>query len=380
MISSHTFVSLSFDEFQTNFTHALNTIDFKPTLAFAFVSPSFPLTRIMDLFKEQNISLFGTSTGGEILFDTHANHIGEKSAVVVLTDLPKESFRLHLAKQGTLSPYALGEALGEKTKASFRHPSAIIGASGIFMDGEALVEGIVSQTSAEMPLFGGLAGDDGRFEKTFIFTGEAITDKGAMALVFNQNKVELSGMTSGGWVSLGAEFTINRAEGNTVFEINGQPALDMYMNYLNVKEEDLPAIGIEYPFMVKKNDKTTILRAITGIDNENRALIFAGTVPQGSVVSFSTSPGFEIMENTREKIIAFHDTNKKADLLLLFSCIARHIALGPLISTEIKLASIKWKKPLAGFFTYGEIGNNDHGISAFHNQTFTLALLRKKRN
>jgi hypothetical protein len=380
MIAAHTFVSLSFDELQEKLTHALNTIDFNPTLAFVFVSSDFPLTRIMDLFKNQNITLFGSSTGGEILFDSVSNHIGEKSAVVMLTDLPKESFRLHFLKQGTLSPYALGSALGKKAADTFRRPSALVGASGILMDGEALVEGILSENSKDMPLFGGLAGDDGHFEKTFIFTEEAITDKGAMMLVFNQNKIELSGMTSGGWISLGAEFVIDRAEGNTVYEINGQPALDMYMNYLNVKEEDLPAIGIEYPFMVKKGDKEPVLRAITGIDKQKRSLIFAGTVSKGATVSFSTSPGFEIMENTRDKIIAFHQTHKRADLLLLFSCIARHIALGPLISTEIKLASIKWKKPLAGFFTYGEIGGNDGEASAFHNQTFTLALLHKKRN
>ncbi len=185
-------------------------------------------------------------------------------------------------------------------------------------------------------------------------------------------------MTSSGWISLGAEFTVGKAEGNQVYEINGIPALDMYMDYLNVKEDDLPAIGIEYPFMVQEADVSYVLRAITGIDKEKRSLIFAGTVPQGATVSFSTSPGFEIMENTREKIIAFHKVHKKADLILLFSCIARHIALGPLISTEIKLASIKWKSPLAGLFTYGEIGSNDNGINTFHNQTFTLALLRKK--
>ncbi len=380
MIATHTFVSLSFEEFQTKFTHALNTIDFRPTLAFAFVSTSFPLTRIMDLLKEQHINLFGSSSGGEILFNQQENHIGDKSAVVVLTDIPKDSYRLHFLPQGQESPFALGARVGEKAAASFHHPSVLLCASGILMDGQALVEGIVSRTSEKMPLFGGLAGDDGLFEKTFVFSEESITDKGAMALVLNQNKIALSGMTVGGWVSLGAEFTVNKSDGNTVYEINGQKALDMYMNYLNVKEEDLPAIGIEYPFMVKKADGTSVLRAITGIDKEKRSLTFAGSVPAGATVSFSTSPGFEIMENTREKIIAFHQNNKRADLLLLFSCIARHIALGPLISTEIKLASIKWKKPLAGFFTYGEIGNNEQETGSFHNQTFTLALLHKKRN
>ncbi|UBM62964.1 FIST C-terminal domain-containing protein [Candidatus Sulfidibacterium hydrothermale] len=380
MITSHTFVALSYSEFQEKFNHALNVISFKPTLAFVFASVSFPLTSLMDVFKSQQIRLFGSTTGGEILFDKTLNHIGEKSVVVVLTDIHPDCFRLFPVKRGNATPYALGAQLGEKITAAFRHPSALVVGSGIVMDGQALVEGIVSKTGNEMPLYGGLAGDDGRFEKTFVFTEETVTDDGVIALVLNQSKIELTGMISGGWISLGAEFTVDKADGNTVYQINGLPALDMYMNYLNVKEEDLPAMGIEYPFMVRNEDGTSVLRAITGIDKDRRSLIFAGSVPAGSVISFSTSPGFEIMENTREKIIAFHEKNKKADLLILFSCIARHLALGPLISTEIKLASIKWKKPLAGFFTYGEIGNNEKGHSTFHNQTFTLALLRKKRS
>ncbi len=378
MISTHTFVSESFSEFKTEFEHALNTVDFKPTLAFVFVSVEFPFPSLMDMFKKQHITLFGCSSGGEILFENNMNYIGEKSAVVVLTDISRASFDLHLIKRGKLSSFELGQVLGNKITASFSKPSVIIGAGGILMDGQALVEGILSKSGNQLPMFGGLAGDDARFEQTFVFTNHAISDDGAMVLVFDQNKIELTGMISSGWISLGAEFPVNRSEGNTVFEINGLPALDMYMDYLNVKEEDLPGVGIEYPFMVKNSDGISVLRAVTGINKEQRSLIFAGSVTQGSSVSFSTSPGFEIMENTRDKIISYHDKNQKADLLLLFSCIARHIALGPLISTEIKLASIKWKKPLAGFFTYGEIGNNDNGHCSFYNQTFTLALLRKK--
>ncbi len=379
MISTYTFVSVSFSEFKAKFTHALNTIKFKPTLAFAFLSVEFSFPPLVDMFKEQQITLFGSSTGGEILFDSETNHIGDKSVVIVLTDIPFSSFQFHFMNRGKLNSFGLGQALGRKIMNSFGHPSAIICSSGILMDGQALVEGVLSKTGDKFVMFGGLAGDDALFEKTFVFTDHAITDDGAMVLVFDQNKIELSGMTSSGWVSLGAEFIVDRSNGNIVFEINGLPALDMYMDYLNVKEDDLPGIGLEYPFMVKNGDGTSVLRAVTGIDKEQRSLIFAGSVTQGSTVSFSTSPGFEIMENTRDKIISYHDKNLKADLLLLFSSIARHIALGPLISTEIKLASIKWRKPLAGFFTYGEVGNNENGHCSFYNQTFTLALIREKR-
>jgi len=379
MISTHTFVSVSLSEFKAKFTHALNTIEFKPTLAFAFISVEFSFPPIVDMFKEQHITLFGSSTAGEILFDSTTNYIGDKSVVVVLTDIPFSCFKLHFLNRGKLTSYELGQMLGNKIKDSFNYPSAIIGSSGILMDGQALVEGVLSKTGKQFVMFGGLAGDDALFEKTFVFTDQAISDDGAIVLVFDQSKIELSGMTSSGWVSLGAEFIVNRSVGNTVFEINGLPALNMYMDYLNVKEDDLPGIGIEYPFMVKNRDGTSVLRAVTGIDKEQRSLIFAGSVAQGSIVSFSTSPGFEIMENTRDKIISYHDKNQKTDLMLLFSCIARNIALGPLISTEIKLASIKWRKPLAGFFTYGEVGNNENGHCSFYNQTFTLALIREKR-
>lgn len=379
MISTHTIVFVSFNEFKDKFKDALNTIDFKPTLAFAFVSVEFSLPPIADMFLEQKIILFGSTTGGEILYDTETAHIGNKSAVVVLTDIPASSFQLHFMNRVKLSSYELGEALGDKIISSFHRSSAIIGSSGILMDGQALVDGVLSKTGKQYTMYGGLAGDDALFEKTFIFTEQAISDDGAIVLVFDQDKIELSGMTSSGWVSLGADFQVTRSAGNTVFEINGSAALDMYMDYLNVREDDLPGIGIEYPFMVKKEDGTNILRAVTGIDKKQRSLIFAGSIPEGATISFSTSPGFEIMENTRDKIISYHQKNKKADLLLLFSCIARHIALGPLISTEIKLASIKWRKPLVGFFTYGEVGNNDKGNCSFYNQTFTLALIREKR-
>ncbi len=379
MISTHTFVSVSFSDLETKFRYALNTIKFKPTLAFAYISIAFPFPSVVDLFREQKITLFGSSTGGEILFDDKMEYVGDKSAVIVLTDITTSSFQLHFMNRAQLSSFELGQALGKKIVTSFKNSSAIIGSGGILMDGQALVEGILSQTGKQFTMFGGLSGDDALFENTYIFTNQTISEDGAMVLVFDRHKIELSGMTSSGWVGLGAEFTVNRSRGNTVFEINNQPALDMYMDYLNVREEDLPGIGTEYPFMVKNADGTSALRAVTGIDKEQRSLIFAGSVIQGSTVSFSTSPGFEIMENTRDKIISYHNKNKKADLLLLFSCIARHIALGPLISTEIKLASIKWRKPLAGFFTYGEVGNNEKGNCSFYNQTFTLALIKEKR-
>jgi hypothetical protein len=114
------------------------------------------------------------------------------------------------------------------------------------------------------------------------------------------------------------------------------------------------------------------------VDKVKKSLIFAGTVPSGSVVTFSSSPGFEIIEYTKNKVNEFYEKNRETDVLILFSCMARHNALGPSISEEIDEAWRCWGKPLIGFFTYGEIGNNHHAVCDFHNQTFTMVSLKQR--
>ncbi len=378
MISTYTFVAQTLNELKSELAKALESIDFEPTLAFSFVSVHLPLTKIMDVFKHQGILLFGTTSGGEILFDKQQDKLLDNGAVFLLTDINSDAFKLHFFNRDNADSNTFGKLLGHRVKESFSDPSIILTTSGLSLDGQAMVEGVLDVVGLDVSLFGGMAADDGKFSQTFVFTETNISDNGALVLVFDNSKIELTGLATSGWVSLGSDFVVSRSAGNIVYEINGQPALDMYIDYLSVAEDDLPGIGLEYPFMLKQDGNTSVIRSVMQVDADNRALVFAGSVPEGSIISFSSSPGFEIMENTRNKIIDFHAKHSKVDLMLLFSCVARHLALGPLISTEIKLASIKWKVPLLGFFTFGEYGSNDGQTCHFYNQTFTLALIRDK--
>jgi hypothetical protein len=376
MISTYSFVAESVSSLKAALTKAMDTIGFTPTLVFGFISVNLPITQFMDVFKQQGLLLYGVSSGGEVLFDQQQDNILTNAAVFVMTDLRTEVFDIQMMTRGNEETGDFATKLGTRVAKTFKKPSLILSTSGLDMDGQAMVEGILKITGKQTTIFGGMAADDGKFKQTFVFTESNITDHGALALILDSAKVELKGLATSGWIGLGSEFKVNRSEGNVVYEINDEPALDLYMDYLNVSEEDLPGIGLEYPFMLKKAGGERVIRAIMQIDADKRALVFAGSVPQGSVISFSSSPGFEIMENTRNQIIEFYNSNHHSDLLLLFSCVARHVALGPLISTEIKLASIKWKVPLIGLFTFGEFGTNQGQTCQFYNQTFTLALIR----
>ena len=118
--------------------------------------------------------------------------------------------------------------------------------------------------------------------------------------------------------------------------------------------------------------------ACINVGTVKKALVFSGSVPNGAVVTFSSSPGFEIIESTKNKVQEFYEKNRETDVLILFSCMARHNALGPTISEEIDEAWQFWTKPLIGFFTYGEIGNNYQAACDFYNETFTMVSLKQK--
>ncbi len=241
-----------------------------------------------------------------------------------------------------------------------------------------LLRGIQDVAGQDITMFGGLSGDDAHFKETIVFSEASAESNGAVLLVLDKSVYDVNGIATSGWVSIGADKIITSSEGNIVYTIDHEPALDVYKQYLDVRDEDLPQIGIEYPLLIRKKDPDFVLRAVLNVDREKKALIFAGTVPEGAVVTFSSSPGFEIIEHTKKKVNEFYEFSSRSDLLILFSCMARHSALGPAISEEIDEAWTKWNKPLIGFFTYGEIGNNYKNSCDFYNQTFTLVSIKQK--
>lgn len=352
---------------------------FFPTLALIFSSVSLPLKEMAGVLVDRNIAVVGASSCGEIIGDIEEVQITDSSAVVMLLDVHPNVFKIYFNEGTNDDCFKLGAETARLTLDGFNKQSLIVMASGMKTDGQALVEGMMEVVGQQVPIFGGLAGDDAIFEETWVFYNNQFSNHGVVMLSFDQSRIEVTGMATSGWISLGADLRVTSAKGNVVYSIDGQPALDKYMKYLSVSEHDLPAIGVEYPLMIKRGNTENALRAVMAVDKEARSLVFAGSVPEGSVVNFSSSPGFEVIEVTRRNIESFDDNNNKPEACILFSCMARHLALGPLISDEVNIAVKKWQAPLVGFFTYGEIGTNPKQHCDFYNQTFTVALLREKQ-
>ena len=350
---------------------------FSPNAAIIFASVELELEKLISFLKTTGIAVFGGSSCGEFLYNESDQVITEGALVCALLELTPGSFAIHEFNGDALSSFDLGKQVGSWATSVYAKPALFVMASGLDIDGEQIVKGIQAEAGQDITIFGGLAGDDAMFRKTYVFTGDVLDSKGIVAMTVNMEHYEVHGLATSGWVGIGADKIITRSEGNIVYTIDGEPALDVYVDYLNVKQDELPEIGVEYPLLLKKPGAPEVLRAVTNVDREKKALIFAGTVPTGAVVTFSSSPGFEIIESTRNKVHEFYLQNRETDLLILFSCMARHNALGPTISEEIDHAWENWRKPLIGFFTYGEIGSNYNAACDFHNETFTMVSLKE---
>ncbi len=354
--------------------------DFQPNLAFVFSAIKHSNEKLQQLLSQYEFAFIGASTAGEIALQTTEQEMVFEDAIsVLLLQLKPELFQVKQFDIRANSSFSAGIEVGKWGRECFAQPGYILLASGLATDGEALVKGIIEGSQKNnMPLYGGLAGDDGAFSETFVYGNKGIDTSGIAVVVFDTTKMIIQGLASSGWVGSGSIKQVTRSQGNIVYSIDNKPALDFYISYLNIDESDMPAGAVEFPLLVHNEDGSTILRTVVDVNLEERSLIFAGSVEERKYVQFSMSNGDEASENTIADIREFRWLEDVPDAMLLFSCVARHTALGPTVEDEIEVIGERWPVPLAGYFTYGEIGQNSAGSCDFHNETCTLVLMKEK--
>jgi len=343
---------------------ALRAGGLAPTLAVVFASVAHEMAEVARVFREASIDVFGASSAGEIVVDGAGESIREHCIVALLLELDRAAYGVRLIEPEGRSSHDLGAAAGRWARATFDRGPMLVMATGLTTDGEQIVRGVQSEAGAATPIFGGLAGDDIKFTKTYVFTSRKVSSQAVIALAFDGDRVALDGIASSGWVAVGAEKTVTSAEGNVVHTIDGAPALDVYKDYLGLAS-DTDIIIPEYPLQIQREGYSVLRAALTAAPG-TRSLVYAGTVAEGARVRFSCSPGVAITEQALGEVRAFHGRVPAADALILFSCKGRHMALGPLAEDEVVPMQRLWNVPMVGFYTYGEIGRNAEGATDFH--------------
>ncbi len=378
----------STEEISTALTESMAD-GFKPTLAVVFLSVKQDRETISKLLDEKGFQVFGVTTAGEFI----DGEIEGGSIVMMLLDMHPAYFKIEFLETSQETALEDANKLGITGKETFANPAFIIANSGVSLDGEPIVEGIIqsfgkppSSAEREVTIFGGKAGDDLALESTFVFTNGKSKDCAIVALIIDEDKIDVRGIATCGWKAIGTTKTVTKSEGNIVYTINDKPALDMLMNYLGVDikedvETDITTFlsSWYYPLELERENEDPVIRTAMFVNKKDRSLICSGRVPQGSKIKFSMPPDFDSIEKVVADCKTIKDeAQQEADALIMFSCVSRHLAFGMIVKEEIEKVQKIWDAPMAGFFSYGEYGKSKTGKYDYHNNTCCLVVLKEK--
>jgi hypothetical protein len=230
----------------------------------------------------------------------------------------------------------------------------------------------------DISITGGLAGDADRFAKTGImFNGP--TKKNQVVIVGFFGAVHITSGFSTGWTEFGAERRITRSIKNTVFELDNEPALDIYERYLGEQAVELPSSGLRFPLSMRRTEnENPIIRTLLGINREQNSLTFAGDMPEASFARLMKTNIDSLLESTQEKISAIKNQHQKNQgLCLVVSCVGRRLVLDQISEEEIELlaAELGSEFKISGFYSYGEFASHNSQSCQLHNQTSTITLI-----
>lgn len=362
---------------------------FRPTLAIVFLSIKQDYKAVSSILDQRKITVFGATTAGEFI----DGEIEGGSIVMMLLDMNPAYYKLEFLETSEQTTLDDAKKLGVIAKNTFNNPALIIATGGIFIDGDQIVDGIIegfgkptSSEDNEVTIFGGMAGDDLIAQKPLVFTNGKSKDNALIALIIDEDKIDVRGIASCGWKAIGTTKTVTKSDGNIVYTIDDKPALDMLMKYLGVeliKDDEKEIVSFVnswyYPLQLERNNGDSVIRATRFANSKDRSLICTGSVPQGSQIKFSLPPDFDAIETVIAECESIKDNvQQQADALIMFSCVSRHLSFGALMKEEIEQVQNVWNAPMVGFFTYGEYGKSKIGTNEFHNNACCVVVLKEK--
>lgn len=353
----------------------------KPHLVIVFGSVSrMTGAALPTLLREQfpDAHQIGCTTAGEI----SSEGVFDDSLVVTAVRFRQPDFRVaSVAMTGMEDSAVAGRRLGEKLAADGLHSILVLG-PGVDINGSALIEGLTQAVGPKVTLTGGLAGDGGKFTKTWTLCDGVMSDRQVVGVGFYGTAIQLAHGSFGGWQPFGATRRVTRSSANVLYELDGEPALDIYKKYLGEYARDLPGSGLLFPFAMidKAHGETGLIRTILGIDEAQGSLTLAGDIVEGGYLRLMTASTNALVDGAEAAAMAAQKMFKKGDpcLALLISCVGRKLLMGGRVDEEVEAVAAVFgaSAVLTGFYSNGEISPYVSSTECkLHNQTMTITCL-----
>ena len=321
--------------------------------------------------------LMGCSTAGEIC----GTRITDDSLVATAVEFESTSVRVErVALCPKIDSFHCGVELGRKLE-----PEGLVHvfvlSDGLSINGSELVKGLTQELPEHVTVTGGLAGDGDRFQETFVLSNDRVESGTVLALGLYGERLDVGYASLGGWDSFGPERLVTRSEGNVLYELDGQSALQLYKTYLGDHADGLPATGLLFPLAIRQRDDTPVVRTVLAVDEQAQSMTFAGDVPEGAYARLMRANFDRLVEGAAGAARNSVPRGSTPDLAILISCVGRKMVLKQRVEEEVEaVREVLGDRPLlTGFYSYGEISPFTSDVrSELHNQTMTITVFSEQ--
>ncbi|MET0419208.1 MAG: FIST N-terminal domain-containing protein [Actinoplanes sp.] len=329
-----------------------------------------------------DVLMIGCSTSGEFTGDgggagVVVNALGGAGFSASVRAVPHESMDLYAA--GVTAASCLDDIDAE-------HRVVLLLGDGRSGDQQEMVRGAYSVSGAQVPLVGGCAGDNVTQTGTWHFFSSG---RDVQVLPNAVLGAALGGPSpfgigrAHGWHKTGEPMVVTRSEGGKIFELDGEPALDVYLRRTGGGAELLADPGAFLQFatvrplgLARRSGED--VRIIFEADAAERSISGLADTPEGALVWFMAADPESIVDAAAVAGVAATEDLGGADPLgvLVFDCCVRPIALGEDRTEQAaeRLRDALKPIPYGGFYSNGEIVRKTNAKGMHHLTVAALAV------
>jgi hypothetical protein len=320
-----------------------------------------------------------SSTAGEIIDTEVCDNTISLTAICFEKTIVKTAI---IDIQEARNSFHAGQSLGSALDPTGLKNVLII-SDGQKVNGSDLVLGLQESLPENTIITGGLAGDGARFQSTLVGLNNAPSEGKIVAIGFYGDALSVTYGSVGGWDVFGPERLITRSDANVLYELDGEPALDIYKLYLGDYANELPGSGLLFPLSIRISDSGhSVVRTILGINEEHKSLTFAGNMPVGTYTQLMKASFDGLIEGASDAAQnSVQNAKEQPELAILISCVGRKLVLDQRIEEEVEVVRAIYgnETAITGFYSYGEISPSLNSVKCdLHNQTMTITTLTER--
>jgi hypothetical protein len=359
------------EQCQASLNHAL-----PPKAGILFAAYDFDHALILQKIKAHfpNMALIGGTSYGEI---SSVGGFEQDSVVLLLLCSDTIEMQTGVGRNVSKDPaFAAQQAIQQAIGTIDQPPQLCITTpESLTISCVTILETLQEVLGKSFPIVGGFVAEPWTFQKTYqFFDTEVLTDAVPVLLLFGD--IHYSTGVACGWQPIGKPAQVTKVERNTVYEIDGEPALKFLEHSLGGRTP-----SAEYPFAVfEPESELFYLRGCVGYDRELGTVSALADIPLDSTVQIAQASRQEILTATQTSIQKAIDSypGKEPAIALFFTCCCRQQILGTYTGKEFVFGknALGNDIPIVGFYTYGEIAPLVRdGQSRLHQMTFVTVLI-----